>query len=254
MTLNDIELLVQKGVFRYDWFDSLEKLSERNLPPKESLYSKLNDCDITDKDFEHALKVWKHSKMTTFREYHDLYLKTDVLLLADFFENFRNVCMKNYELDPAWYYTAPGLAWDASLKKMGVQLELISDPDMLLMIEQGIRGGVSIISKRYAKANNKYIGEKFNPNEKSKLIQYPDANNLYGWAMSLPLPVRSFKNKKRVLHHKNLKQYLDLGLKLTKIHRGISFVEKAWLKPYTELNTNLRSKTQNEFEKNYLNS
>jgi len=98
---NDIELLVRKGVFLYDWFDSLEKLSERNLPPKESFYAKLNDCDITDKDFEHALKVWKHFKMTTFREYHDLYLKTDILLLADFFENFRNVCMKNYGLDPA---------------------------------------------------------------------------------------------------------------------------------------------------------
>jgi len=191
--LNDIELLVRKGVCPYDWFDSLEKLSERNLPQKESFYSKLNDCDITDKDFEHALKVWKHFKMTTFREYHDLYLKTDVLLLADVFENFRNVCIKNYELDPAWYYTAPGLVWDACLKKTGVQFELLSDPDLLLMIEQGIRGGVSMISKRYAKANNKYMGEKFNPNEKSKFIQYLGANNLYGWAMSLPLPVRGFK-------------------------------------------------------------
>jgi len=271
----------------------------------------LNGCDITDKDFEHALKVWKHFKMTTFREYHNLYLKTDVLLLADVFENFRNVCMKNYGLDPVWYYTSPGLAWDACLKKKGVQLELLSDPDMLLMIEQGIRGGVSMISKRYAKANNKDLGEKFNPNEKSKFIQYLDANNLYGWAISLPLPVRGFKwmtdlknlrefsdqegrgcilevdleyqkklhdlhneyplaperieinkvekfipnlneTKKYVLHHKNLKQYLDLSLKLTKIHRGISFDEKAWLKPYIDSNTNLRSKSQNEFEKDFF--
>ena len=117
---NDIEL--QKGVFPYDWFESLEKMSERNLPPKKSFYSKLNDCDITVKDFEHALKVWKHFKMTTFREYHDLYLKTDVLRLADVFENFRNVCMENYELDPAWSYTAPGLAWDACLQKTGFNL------------------------------------------------------------------------------------------------------------------------------------
>ena len=127
-----LSILVRKGVFPYDWFDSLEKLSERNLPPKESFYSKLNDCDITDKDFEHALKVWKHFKMTTFQEYHDLYLKTDVFLLADVFQNFRSVCMKKYELDPAWCYTAPGLAWDARLKKTGVQLELLSDPDILL--------------------------------------------------------------------------------------------------------------------------
>jgi len=144
---NDIELSVRKGVFPWDWFDSLEKLSERNFPPKESFYSNLNDGDITDEDFGHALKVWKHFKMTTFREYHDLYLKTDVLLLADVFENFRNVCIKNYGLDPAWYYTSSELAWDACLKKTGVQLELVSDPDMLLMIEQGIRGGVSMISK-----------------------------------------------------------------------------------------------------------
>jgi len=118
--------------------------------------------------------------MTSFWEYHDLYLKTDVLLLAEVFENFRDVCMKNYELDPAWCYTTPGLAWDAFLKKTGVQLELLSDPDMLLMTEQGIRGGVLMTSKRYAKANNKNMGEKFNPNENSKFIQYLDANNLYG--------------------------------------------------------------------------
>ena len=153
----------------------------------------MNECDITDKDFEHALKVWKHFKMTTFREYHNLYLQTDVLLLADVFENFRNVCMKNYGLDPAWYYNAPGLAWDACLKKTRVQLELLPDPDVLLMIEQGIRGGVSMISKPYAKANNEYMDGKFNPSEKSKFIQYLDANILYGWAMSLPLPVTGFK-------------------------------------------------------------
>jgi len=91
---------------------------------------------------------------------------SDVVLLADVFENFRDVCLKNYELDPCWYYSAPGLAWDACLKKTEVQLELLSDPDMLLMIEQGIRGGVSMISTRYAKANDKYMVD-FNSKEKS---------------------------------------------------------------------------------------
>jgi len=95
--------------------------------------------------------------------------------------------------DPAWYYTSPGLAWDVRLKRTGVELELLSDPDMLLMFEQGIRGGVSMISKRYAKANNKYMGEKFDPNEEPRFIQYLDTNNLHGWAMSQPLPVRDFK-------------------------------------------------------------
>ena len=83
------------------------------------------------------------------RGYHDLYLESDVLLLADVFENFRNVCLKNYKLDPAWYFTSPGIAWDAALKMTGVELELLTDPDMLLMIEKGVRGGVSMISKRH---------------------------------------------------------------------------------------------------------
>jgi len=187
------ELLLRKGVFPYDWFNTLEKYIETQLPSKEEFYSKLSDSDITDDDVVHAQKVWEHFGMKTFREYHDLYLKTDVLLLADDFENFRNICLNNYDLDPAWYYTSPGLAWDACLKKTGVELELLSDPDMLLMVEQGIRGGVSMISKRYAKANNKYMGEKFDPNEEPRFIQCLDTNNLYGWAMSQPFPVRDFK-------------------------------------------------------------
>lgn len=117
------------------------------------------------------------------REYHDLYLKTDVLLLADVFEKFRDVCMKNYKLDPAWYYISPGLAWDACLKITKVKLELLSDYDMQLMIEKGIRGEVSMISTRYGKANNPYM-EEYDPNLPSKYISYLDANNLYGWAMT----------------------------------------------------------------------
>ena len=131
--------------------------------------------------------------MEYFKDYHELYNKVDVLLLADVFENFRNICLENYELDPAHYYTAPGLAWDAALKVTGVNLELLSDIDMLLMVEKGIRGGVSMVSNRYGKANNKYMGDKFNSNEPSKYIQYLDANNLYGWAMSKPLPTHGFK-------------------------------------------------------------
>ena len=100
----------------------MEKFTETQLPSKEEFYSKLSDSDITDDDFVHARKVWEHFGMTTVREYHDQYLKTGVLL-ADVFENFRNICLNNYDLDPAWYYTSPGLAWDACLKKTGVELE-----------------------------------------------------------------------------------------------------------------------------------
>ena len=154
-------LFTRKGVYPYDYIDSLQRLNETQLPPKEAFYSKLNKSHISDEDYEHAQKVWREFDCKTMRDYHDLYLKSDVLLLADVFENFRDLCLKNYELNPAWYYTAPGLAWDAALKRTKVELELFADREMLDMFEKGIRGGVSSIMHRYGKANNKYMGKDF---------------------------------------------------------------------------------------------
>ena len=188
-----LSLVKRKGVYPYEYMDSLERLNETKLPPKEAFYSKLMGEGISNEDYEHAKKVWEVFDMKTLQDYHDLYNETDVLLLADVFENFRKICLNNYNLDPAHYFTAPGLAWDACLKMTNVELELLSDIDMLLMIEKGIRGGVSMISNRYGKANNKYMGKSFNEKEPSKYIQYLDANNLYGWAMSNPLPTHGFK-------------------------------------------------------------
>ena len=122
-----------------------------------------------------------------------MYNLSDVLLLADVFENFRNICTKHYGLDPAWYFSAPGLTWYAALKITKVQLELLSDPDMLLMIESVIRGGIATISHRHAKANNEYMGPEFDPVKESKFISYLDANNLNGWAMSKQIPTSGFK-------------------------------------------------------------
>ena len=178
----NVELLTRKGVYPYDYVSSNEKLSETQLPPKEEFYSKLNDEDITDDDYQHAINVWNTFKCKTIRDYHDLYLKSDVLLLSDVFENFRKTCLKHYNLDPAHYYTSPGLAWDACLKETGQELQLLHDYDMLMMFEKGVRGGISHISKRYAEANNKYMKD-YDPDEPSTYIQYLDANNLYGWAM-----------------------------------------------------------------------
>ena len=112
----NLELLTRKGVYPYDYMDTPEKLKEIKLPPKEEFYSKLNDEGISDEDYSHAQRVWEAYEMKTLEDYHNLYNKLDVLLLADVFGNFRNICIKNYELDPAHYYTAPGLAWEAALK------------------------------------------------------------------------------------------------------------------------------------------
>ena len=189
-----LNLLKRKDVYPYDYVDSVDKLAETALPPKEAFFSKLNDEQISDEDYEHAKKIWKEFNMKTLMEYHELYNISDVLLLADVFENFRDVCIKHYNLDPAWYLTAPGLAWDAMLKTTtGVILELLTDIYMLLMIKNGIRGGVAMISNRYGKANNKYMGQEYDETQPSKFIAYWDANNLYSWAMSKPLPTGGFE-------------------------------------------------------------
>ena len=317
---DNIELLFRKGVYPYDYVSSLEKLSETQLPTKEKFYSRLNDEDISDEDYNHAQNIWSTFGCQSIRDYHDLYLKTDVLLLADVFENFRKTCLKHYKLDPAHYYTSPGLAWDACLKETGQQLELLCDYDMLMMIERGIRGGMTHIAKRYSEANNKYM-KNFDPNKPSKFIQYLDANNLYGWAMSQSLPTNGFKwisnltkekvmeilektnssmndmgktgyifevdleypkelwkshndyplapekmkvggveklishfkpHKNYVIHYRNLRQCLELGLKITAVHRGISFNQSSWMEPYIRKNTELRKTAANSFEKDFF--
>ena len=181
-----LSLLTRKGVYPYEYMDTLEKLKETKLPSREAFYSRLNGVGINDEDYEHAQKVWETFEMKNLEDYHNLYNQVDVLLLADVFENFRNICIKNYKLDPAHYYYA-------ALKVTEVKLELLSDIDMLLMVEKGIRGGVSMISNRSGKANNKYMDNRFDDKEPSKYIAYSDANNLYGWAMSKPLPTHGFE-------------------------------------------------------------
>ena len=317
---NNTSLLTRKGVYPYDYVSSLDKLSETQLPPKEEFYSKLNDEDISDEDYQHAINVWNTFGCKTIKDYHNLYLKSDVLLLSDVFENFRATCLKHYKLDPAHYYTSPGLAWDACLKTTGQNLELLSDYDMLMMFEQGIRGGITHISKRYAEANNKYM-KNYNAEKESTFIQYLDANNLYGWAMSQNLPTHGFKwmknitmekvdeimekanhcmsnygkkgyifevdleypehlwkshndyplapekinvngveklichfkpRKNYVVHYRTLRQCLELGMRITKVHRGISFYQSPWMEPYIRKNTELRKCAANNFEKGFF--
>ena len=134
---------------------------------------------ITDADYRHANNVFKKFGLKNLGKYHDLYVQKYTLLLANVFENFRNMCIKVYELDPAHFLTAPELALQACLKKTGVELELLTDANMLLMVEEGIRGGMCHAIHRYAKANNKYM-KNYDKDEEFSFIEYLDANNLYG--------------------------------------------------------------------------
>ena len=187
------ELIVKKGVYPYEYIDSFEKFEETELPSKEMFYSSLTEDHISDADYAHAQNVWNVFKCKNIGEYHDLYLKTDVLLLTDVFEAFRKTAMKNYGLDPSnGYITLPNYAWDVMLKMTKVNLEQLTDPDMYLMCEQGIRGGISMISHRYAKANNKYLDD-YDDKLPNSYIIYLDANNLYGYAMIRKLPYGGFE-------------------------------------------------------------
>ena len=163
--------------------DNWERFNETSLPSKESFYRNLNMANIDDIDYRLGNNVFKIFNLKNLGEYHDLYVQSDTLLLADIFENFRNKCLEVYELDPAHFLSLPELAWQACLKKTKIELELLTDYDMLSMVEEGIRAGICHSIQRYAKANNKYM-ENYNKNEESSHIQYLDANNLYGCAVS----------------------------------------------------------------------
>ncbi|KAJ8983456.1 hypothetical protein NQ317_013331 [Molorchus minor] len=304
----------QKGVFPYSYIDNVSKLDEPHLPSKDKFYNDLNDEDISEQEYQHAKNVWDIFECKSLRDYSNIYLKSDVLLLADIFENYRNTCLKTYKLDPAWYFSAPGLSWDAMLLYTGVELELLTDPDIVHFFKKGVRGGVSTCVNRKAIANNPFV-QNYNSLEPVNYIMYLDATNLYGFSMSQNLPQKDFawvsqeeintidifnisdnaevgyvlevdleypnylhkahnelpfcpeniappnsknvklipnlENKKHyIIHYINLKQCLKFGLILTKIHRAVKFTQSPWLQKYIDLNTQMRNKSKNKFEKN----
>ena len=181
--LNKFILLLRKGVYPYEYVDNWERFNETSLPSKKDFYSNLNMEDIDDIDYRHGNNVFKGFKLENLGDYHDLYVQSDTLLLADVFENFRYMCIKEYELDPAHFLSLPGLAWQECLKKTNIELELLTN------------------------------------------------------------------RKKYVIHVNSLKQVLNHGLKLKKIHRVIEFNQKEWLKPYIDMNNELRKAAKNDFEK-----
>ena len=194
---NNLELITKRGVYPYDYMDDFNKFKEEGLPSIEQFYSKLTGEDISDEDYNHAKNVWEEFKCKTMEDYHDLYLKSDVLILADVFENFRKTGKECYNLDPAHYFSCPGFAWDAMLNMTDINLELITDIDMYQMVEKGLRGGVSYIANRYSKPTNKYLSD-YDKNKDSSYLIYLDEKSLYSWGMSQPLPTGRFKWLKEV--------------------------------------------------------
>ena len=326
------DIMTRKGVYPYNFMDSWVKFDINPIElTKENFTDDLTGDEINEHDFDFYRLVCDKFNITNLGEYHDLYLKTDVLLLADVFENFRKMCLKYYGLDPCHYITSPGLAWDACLKMTEIKLELISDIDQYLFVEKGLRGGLSVITHRKGEANNKYMKD-YDKEKPSKYIAYLDANNLYGWAMSQYMPTGGFrwvkpedfklenvrdkseighilevdleypehlhdlhndypfcpeqvvvkdemlsnysrmvaeqhklknakstklitnlcKKEKYVIHERNLKQAVDAGLILTKIHRVLEFDQKPWLKEYIDFNTEKRKQAKNDFEKDFF--
>ena len=191
---NDDEflLMTEKGVYPYDYIDNYNRLYEDKLPSQSDFYSLLSGVECSNKDYEKAQKVWNTFKCKTFLDYHNIYLISDVLLLADIWDNFRSVRYKIYGSDCCYYYTAPSLSWDAMLKITKIELELLTDIEKYLFVESGIRGGISQISHRYAEANNEYL-KNYDKNKEDSYIVYLDANNLYGGAMCEYLPVSNFE-------------------------------------------------------------
>ena len=304
---NNFALFIRKGVYLYDYTNDWDRFKETQLPLMEDFYSELNQTNITEEDYKHAHKVWDTFNIKNLGEYHDLYVQSDTLFLADVFENFRRTCQKEYQLYPSHFLSAPGLAWQACLKKTKVKLELLTDENMQLMFEQGIRGGICQTIHRFETANNKCI-KNYNKNVISTYLQYLDANSLYGYVMCKKLPVGEFKSAKKpsiytekaikmydknsdygatlevdieyplmtrarhkdlpflperkkidkihelvttlddkenyVIHIAALKQALNHGLKLKKVHRVIEFKQEVWLKPYIDMNTELRKKSK----------
>ena len=294
---NDLDkfiMLLRKGVYPYEYIDEWDKFIEKVLPGKESFYSNLTLENISEIDYAHANNVFKKFNINNLGEYHDLYVRSDTLLLADIFENFRQSCLENYELDPAHFVSLPGLAWQACL--------------MLLMVEEGIRGGICHAIQRYAKANNRYMKD-YDRKKKSSYIQYLDTNNLYGKAMTEKLLVRGFKwvndisiidedfvkvynkndkkgytldvdvdypSKLQNLHRdlpflpermvinntkklvcnlndkKNYIVHINVLKQKKKVHRVIEFEQEACLKEYIDVNTELRKKATNDFEKDFF--
>ena len=213
--MEKFKLLLRKGVYPYEYMDSWDKFKLSVPLDKKHYYSELNDSNINDSDIKHVKNICSTLNINNLGEYHDLYVQSDTTLLADVFENFRDKCLAVDNLDPVYYLSAPGLSWQSGLKMTGVTLELLTDENMLLIFEKGIRGGICEAVTKYKEANNKYM-KNYDTTKPSSYLMYVDANNLYGYAMSKKLPYGNFEWVKNITiftedYIKNYDEECDTG-------------------------------------------
>ena len=190
---SDYKLLLRKGVFLYEYLDSFDKFEDDELPLREEFVSTLRGEECSQEDYNYAQSVWTAFGCVTLEDYLELYLASHVCQLADLFQYLRSICHQNYQLNPAYFVLAPQLAWNSMFKMQDLKLELFSDPEMYRMIQPNIRGGICHASGCCARANNKYMGALYQPDEPESFIMYIDATNLNGWAMSQKLPFSDFE-------------------------------------------------------------
>lgn len=240
-------LIRQKGVFPYSFLTTLDKLNSKILPTKEEFYDNLSEEHISEADYHRAQKTWNVFNCQNLGEYSDTYLKSDVLILCDVFENFRNISLEKYHLDPAQYFTAPGLAWDAMLRLTKVELELMTDISMIHFFKRGIRGGISQCSERKHVANNIFV-PNYNPQESSSFIAYLDATNLYGHSMSQYLPTGGFEwlSEQEIINFDvtnipeegrygyTLEVDMEYPSELHDLHRDLPFLAESMVPPHSK--------------------
>ncbi|KAJ8980518.1 hypothetical protein NQ317_007938 [Molorchus minor] len=245
LEVGKLKLLMRKGVFFYDYLDKIERLDETELPDIEHFYNKLNDMNIDETDYAHEQLIWQTFNRQTLGEYSDLYMKTDIMLLTSVFETFRETCHKTYKIDPGRHFTLPGYTWDCMLKYTGCKLETLQDVDMLMFIERGIRGWIRQCCNRFSQANNKYL-DNYDSNKPSTYLMYFDVSNLYGWAMSQPLPLEVFSDVTTVPDDGEIGYILEVDLEypetLHDLHKDLPLCPEHRTPPNSKLMTTLYPK------------
>ncbi|XP_053214141.1 uncharacterized protein LOC128397439 [Panonychus citri] len=200
--VKDLNFVCKKARLPYDYLDSFDRFNETSLPPISAFYNKLKFENLDPKIYQNMCDLWQHFDVVNIGQFQDIYQKIDVVLLAAVFENFRSISVNQFQLDPLHFFSSPGLTWSAALKKTDVEIDLLTDLDMIMMFEKGIRGGISSAMTRFTKANIPNYPD-YDKSQENSYITYLDVNNLYGFALQQSMPYSDF----RFVKEENFKHY-----------------------------------------------